>query len=220
MDKNIKQIGHVNLVQLQPNGLIVDTPDKTPTGYFYDASRLVQVDRLVITPLGIEATIPGGEHVLDIHHLKHPNKEYDDDDLVCIGFTSHNDAMRDYFGEHMVNGIAGENIIIEYSNEIWREDLSQNLGIENQDTGEMAIFEMISHASPCVEFGQFCAQSQYEKISATKMKNILKFLENGRRGFLLVLNKKHDVVIVRPNDKVFVLGSETTKDNRLINPTS
>ncbi len=36
---------------------------------------------------------------MDIHHLDHPDKEYDDDDLVCIGFTSHYDKMRERFGE-------------------------------------------------------------------------------------------------------------------------
>jgi hypothetical protein len=209
MYRKVRQLGQVNLVQLQPNGLIIETPDKTPTGYFYDTSRLVQVDRLVITPLGIEATIPGGEHVLDIHHINHPDKAYDDDDLVCVGFTSHYDAMRAYLGEHMVNGIAGENIIIEYSEEIWPDDLSQQLGIENQDTGEMAILEMVSFAAPCVEFSQFCAKSQYERIAADQLKEILQFLGNGRRGFLLVLSKMHDVITVRPDDKVFVVAAES-----------
>jgi hypothetical protein len=209
MYRKVRQLGQVNLVQLQPNGLIIETPDKTPTGYFYDTSRLVQVDRLVITPLGIEATIPGGEHVLDIHHINHPDKAYDDDDLVCVGFTSHYDAMRAHFGEHMVNGIAGENIIIEYSEEIWPDDLSQQLGIENQDTGEMAILEMVSFAAPCVEFSQFCAKSQYERIAADQLKEILQFLGNGRRGFLLVLSKMHDVITVRPDDKVFVVAAES-----------
>lgn len=206
MYKKAKQLGHVNLVQLQPNGLVIDTLDKTPTGHFYDPTRLIQVDRLVITPLGIEATIPGGEHVLDIHHTNHPDKAYGNDDLICIGFTSHYDAMRTYFGAHMVNGIAGENIIIEYSEEIWPDDLQQKLGVENQDTGEMAILEMVKYAAPCVEFGQYCIQNQYEKIATNEMKDLLKFLGNGRRGFLLVLNKIHDVVTVKPGDKVFVLS--------------
>jgi hypothetical protein len=40
----------------------------------------------------------------------------------------------------MGNGIAGENIIIEYSEEVWPDDLSQKSGIENQDNGEMTNF--------------------------------------------------------------------------------
>lgn len=206
MNNKVRQLGHVNLVQLQPNGLIIDTPGKTASGHFYDATRLVQVDQLEITALGIEATIPGGEHVLDIHHLNHPDKAYDDDDLVCIGFTSHYKAMRAQFGGHMVNGIAGENIIIEYSEEIWPDDLGQKIGIENQENGEMANFKMVSFASPCVEFSQFCIQNQYEAIPSEQMKGILDYLGNGRRGFLFVLNKMQDMITVKPGDEVFVLS--------------
>ncbi len=106
MNKKVRQLGHVRLAQLQPNGLINDTPDKTPTGYFNDATRLDQVDQLEITPLCIEAIIPGGEQALDIDHINHADKAYDDDDLDYIGFISHYDARRTHFGEHMVNGIA------------------------------------------------------------------------------------------------------------------
>jgi len=38
MSENIRELGRVNLVQVQPNGLII----KSPSGYFYDASRLVK----------------------------------------------------------------------------------------------------------------------------------------------------------------------------------
>lgn len=206
MCEKAEQIGEVCLVQLQPHGLIIDTPGKTPSGHFYDATRLVQVDYLNITPLGIESTISEGEHVLDIHHINHPDKKYGDNDLICIGFTSHYDAMREKFGEHMLNGTAGENIIIDYSEEVWPADLSKKLGIENQDSDEMAILEVKRFAAPCVEFSQFCIGNQYEKLPATKQKEILKFLGNGRRGFLLVLDNKHNVVTVRSGDKVFLLS--------------
>lgn len=208
MNEKVKQLGQVNLVQLQPKGLIINTPDKTPTGKYYDATRAVQVDSLLISPQGIEATTSQGEQLLDIHHIKHPDKKYKADDLVCIGFTSHYDAMRAHFGEHMINGSAGENIIIEYSEEIWLDDLNQKIGIENQETSEMAVLDLVKYASPCAEFSQFCAQSQYEKVSADQMKAILTFLGNGRRGFLLVLNNMHDAVTIKPGDKVFILGDE------------
>jgi len=70
MNKIIRELGQVKLVQLQPNGIIIETP----SGYFYDASRRVEVESLLITPHGIEADNPAGEHVLDIHHLDHPKK--------------------------------------------------------------------------------------------------------------------------------------------------
>jgi len=201
MVEKLRELGRVKLTQLQPSGLIIETP----SGSFYDPSRRVVVDRLQITSLGIEAITPEGEHVLDIHHISHPEKAYDDDDLVCIGFTSHYAAMRARFGEHMVDGIAGENIIIDYQEEVWPEDLGQQIGIENAETGHMLQLDMVSFAAPCQEFSHFVAQSQHEQLPADKLKSILQFLGNGRRGFRLVLSDNQEEASVQPGDRVFVI---------------
>ena len=207
--RETRQMGVVSLVQLQPSGLIIDAPEAAPVRSFYDPGRRVEMDRLEITPRGIATTLPTGERVLDIHHLDHPDKAYDDDDLVCIGFTAHYDAMRGEFGQHMVGGIAGENILIDYPDEVWPEDLGKRLGIQNQDTGEFAVLEMVSFAEPCVEFSRFCARRQLEKVSGRRLGEILKFLGNGRRGFLLTLDGSLDGVTVRPGDKVFLLDDDS-----------
>jgi len=204
MVKKLRELGSVKITQLQPSGLIIETP----SGYFYDESRRVEVDQLKITPLGIEAISPEGEHVLDIHHISHPDKAYDDDDLVCIGFTSHYAAMRDRFGDHMVDGVAGENIIINFEGEVWPEDIGQRIGIENADTGRLALLDSVSFATPCSEFSHFAAQSQYEKLPAGKLKSILQFLGNGRRGFLFVLSEDQEEVSIKSGDRVFVVGSD------------
>jgi len=202
MSENFRELGRVKLVQVQPDGLIIEPP----LGYFYDASRLVKVDRLHITSMGIEATTPEGEHVLDIHHIDHPNKAYDNDDLVCIGFTSHYQAMRARFGEHMVDGIAGENITIEYEQEVWLEDLGQQIAIENADSGHMARLDVLNFAAPCGEFSHFAASSQHKQLPAAKLKGTLQFLGKGRRGFLLVLSDNQEPATVRSGDRVFVVG--------------
>jgi MOSC domain-containing protein YiiM len=174
-------------------------------GYFYDESRRLEVEELFINSKGIEAFSPEGERILDIHHLDHPGKKYDDDDLVCIGFTSHYDKMRERFGDHMVYGSAGENIIIDYPDEVWLDDLGERIAIENQDTGQLVILEQIQVAHPCEEFSHFAANSQKKKLPAGELKEILQFLENGRRGFLLVLCEGQEEGIVRPGDEVFVI---------------
>jgi hypothetical protein len=203
MVEKIRELGIVKLTQLQPSGLIIETP----SGYFYDASRREVVDRLQITPLGIEAITPEGEHVLDIHHINHPDKAYDDDDLVCIGFTSHYIAMRARFGDHMVDGIAGENIIIDFDEEVWPEDLGKQIAIENANSGELTQLDLVSFAAPCKEFSHFAAQSQHKKLPADELKSILQFLGNGRRGYLLVLSENQEEVTVQPGDKVYVVST-------------
>ena len=162
----------------------------------------------MINKKGIESTTPDGVHVLDIHHLDHPDKEYDDDDLVCIGFTSHYDKMRERFGDHMVYGSAGENIIIEFPEQVWLEDLGDKLAFENQDTGQLLVLEQIQVAAPCEEFSHFAAQKQDQRLPASELKDILQFLSDGRRGFLLVLTEGQEDGFVRPGDKVYVVNSD------------
>ena len=201
MARKIKELGIVALVQLQPSGLIVEKDG----GYYYDEPRRVVVDELMINSKGIEATTPGGEHVLDIHHLDHPDKEYDDDDLVCIGFTSHYDKMQERFGEHMVYGVAGENIIINFSKEIWLDDLGEKIAFEDQDSGELLVLKDVQVAHPCEEFSHYAAKSQDKKLPHGELKEILEFLGKGRRGYLLVLEKGQAEGRIRPGDKVFVV---------------
>lgn len=199
MEIEFRELGKVKFVQVQPSGLIIETP----SGCYYDASRRVEVDHLLITSKGIEATTPEGEHVLDIHHIDHPDKAYDDDDLVSIGFTSHYEAMRARFGEHMVDGVAGENIIIEFGEEVWVDDIGGQLAIENTDTGQKTMLDLVCFAAPCDEFSHFASQSQGERLLAAELKATLNFLNNGRRGFLLVLSKDQESAMIRPGDKVF-----------------
>ena len=199
MAKEFRDLGKVKLVQVQPSGLIIETP----SGYFYDASRRVEVDRLLISSKGIEATTPEGEHVLDIHHIDHPDKAYDNDDLVSIGFTSHYKAMRARFGEHMVDGVAGENIIIEFGEEVWVDDIGGQLAIENTETGQKTLLDLVCFAAPCDEFSHFASQSQHERLPADELKAALNYLNDGRRGFLLVLSEDQKSAVIQPGDKVF-----------------
>ena len=200
MPDQIKELGKVKLVQIQPNGLIVETP----SGDLYDATRLVEVDRLLITPLGIEAVLPTGEPVLDIHHINHPDKAYKDD-LISIGFTSHYAAMRERFGEHMQDGTAGENIIIESDREIWLDDLGQQVVIENAQTGQQTLLDFLRIATPCTDFSHFAANSQHQRLPAAELKNTLQFLNHGRRGFLLALADGQETVAVQAGDRVFAV---------------
>jgi len=203
----LRSLGRVSLVQLQPDGLIVAAPESSVIRSIYDAGRRVEVDRLEITPRGIEAVLLGGNRVLDIHHLDHPGKGYDDDDLVSVGFTAHYRAMRSEFGSHMVDGVAGENIIIDHPGEVWPGNLEKGLIVENQDSGEMAGFKLVSFAAPCVEFSRFCVQLPDGELSGRRQGEILRFLGNGRRGFLLVLDPTHDRITVRAGDRGVSPGS-------------
>jgi MOSC domain-containing protein YiiM len=201
MTERTRDLGRVKLVQLQPSGLIIESG----TARIYDASRRVEVDKLLITSLGVESTTPQGERVLDIHHMNHPDKAYDSRDLVSLGFTSHYDAMRKRFGEHMVNGVAGENIIVACDQEVWMEDIGQQVAIESAKTGDRALLDVVEFAAPCEEFSHFVTDRQGERLSPDEVKTTLQFLNNGRRGFLLVLSDGQEKVTVEPGDRVVAI---------------
>jgi len=204
MVETLRELGRVKLTQVQPTGLIIETSSCST----YDPTRRVEVNRLHITPQGIEATTPNGERVLDIHHTAHPQTRYLGDDDVSIGFTSHYAAMRTRFGEHLLDGIAGENITIEYENEIWLEDLGQQIAIVNTETGRMTLLDVKDYAAPCEEFCHFAARSQHERLPADRLKATLQFMGNGRRGFLLVLSDGQVSAEVQPGDSVVVVRAD------------
>jgi hypothetical protein len=203
MNDQIKELGKVKLVQVQPAGMIIETPGES----FYDVTRRVEVESLFITALGIEADLPNGGHVLDIHHINHPDKAYTDD-LVSIGFTSHYAAMRDRFGNHMHDGTAGENIIIESDREIWLADLGQQVVIENAATGDRSLLDILRIATPCKEFSHFAANSQHQRLPADQLKSVLQFLNDGRRGFLLALSEGQKSVKIQAGDRVFAIHKQ------------
>jgi hypothetical protein len=196
-----KSLGVVKLVQVQPTGLIFETP----SGYIYDPSRRVEVDQLRLTPAGIEATTTEGQQVLDIHHSAHPDTHFEGDNAISIGFSAHYAAMRARFGDHLVDGSAGENIIIDFESEIWLEDLGGQIGFQDPNNGQWVLMDVLNFASPCEEFSHFAADSQASRLPVDQLKSTLQFLSNGRRGFLLALSEGQELATVQPGDQVFVV---------------
>jgi hypothetical protein len=201
MGEGLRDLGKVKMVQLQPSGLIIQSGN----GELYDPARRLEVDHLLITSRGVETTTVAGRRLLDIHHMDHPDKAYGSRDLVSIGFTSHYNAMRERFGEHMTDGVAGENIVVEYDHEVWMDDMGQQVAIESAQTGDRAMFDVVEFAAPCTEFSSFAARPAGGALPADQLKRTLQFLNDGRRGFLIVLSQGQQDARVEPGDKVFAI---------------
>ena len=103
--------------------------------------------------MGIEATAPQGENVLCIHHIFHPDKDSDKDDLICAGFTAHHEAMRGRFMDHMVEGVA-----IEDPSSTMRKISGQttSTNVLTQEPGHWTQGDIGSGkvAAPCRKFNQ------------------------------------------------------------------
>src|SRR4051812_414160 len=79
----------------------------------YDPSALRQVAALSLSQDGVQGWTEDGQPVSDVHNLTHPvSKNRGGSNGISICFSSHYAAMRTRFGEHVVDGIAGENILV------------------------------------------------------------------------------------------------------------
>jgi hypothetical protein len=203
MTENLRQLGLVKITQVQPAGLIIETP----SGNIYDPSRRVEVPQLLLTHQGIEAENPQGERILDIHHAAHSDTHNEGDNAISIGFTSHYDQMRARFGEHMQDGIAGENIIIDSAEQLWLDDLGQQIIIQDPNGERQVVLDVIKFAAPCEEFSHYAANSQGDRLPAEELKATLQFLGDGRRGFLMKLNVNQEPALVKPGYLVLAVAT-------------
>jgi hypothetical protein len=182
--RNYREIGRIVRLQIQRKTLkdpLAPRPGgaRSPERY-YDPAPILSGEMLWVADS--VAAVPRGEEViLDIHAAAHPHsRNRGNGNMLSIGFTSHYDAMRDRFGDHLTNGIAGENILVETDEQFTVDDFQQGLAIVTQDTRALEFGEVIV-AAPCVEFSRFCLDDRFADPRVTS--DALRFLDDGMRGF-------------------------------------
>jgi hypothetical protein len=170
------EIGRIARLQVQTASLKVGTGRER----YYDPAPLRSVDVFRVSGAGVSLDGPAGP-LLDIHHAHHPlSKNRDTTNGVSVGFTSHYQHMRSRFGDHLPDGIAGENILVESGRQWDLADLAGGLVIVGADGREVMLVD-ISVAHPCVEFSRF---AQNDRAAAPQVvSDVLRFLDNGVRGF-------------------------------------
>ena len=200
MLEDMREIGRVKLVQIQPTPLKIGGRPNT----YYDPSPLLVVDTLLVSPHGAIGVTAGGERITDIHHAQHQatRNSYGKNDL-SVGFTSHYAAMRARFGHHITDGCAGENILVETDRPFTLTDLEKGMAIQNRDTGQIVYLAQLKVAAPCVEFSLYAANFGMP-LPAHELQEALQFLHRGRRGFYARLAEHQNSGSVRANDRVFI----------------
>jgi hypothetical protein len=195
----MREIGQITLLQVQRSALKVELSSTS----YYDPFPLVVVEHLLLSPQGVIGVTADGNEIMDIHHEHHPNSHnHKGINGLSLGFTSHYQAMRSKLGNHIVNGIAGENIVVESSTSHSLADLGERLAIQTQYTAQFIYLSGLKVAAPCVEFGLFAANHGLP-LHAAQLKETLQFLNNGTRGFYARLDDLQDTVTLRVGDKVF-----------------
>jgi hypothetical protein len=192
----MQEIGKIQQVQIQLSSLKVG---QRPNSH-YDPAPILVVEKLLLTPDGVIGVKADGEKIVDIHNARHPDTRNNGDNSISIGFTAHYAAMRERFGLHLRDGIAGENIIIDAGDRSFSfDELGARVAIKCG--GQLHLFNVVKIAAPCVEFSTFAAG---KPIAGEAMQSTLQFLHNGRRGFHIATTDYDSAIVVQVGDTVFV----------------
>lgn len=165
----------------------------------YDPAPLLSVESLRLTREGALGLPADGSVVVDVHHAGHRetrNSEGVND--LSVGFTGHYAAMRAEYGPHLVDGCAGENILVEAEGEVPLARVARGMVIRGAE-GRAAPILGVRVALPCVEFSGFASRS----TEPGTIKRALQFLDAGRRGFYCRYEGDEEAV-VRVGDEVWM----------------
>ncbi len=190
-------LGRVVRLQVQSAPLKSgERPDRV-----YGTAPIVQVEELLLTPDGAVGVDAAGARILDVHNTAHPATRYSDGNTVSFGLTSHYARMRERFGPHMVDGCAGENILVETDAPLRLSELGSRVGLCGAQSGEILEFSTIRVALPCVEFSKFAVRNQ--DAAPADLKPVLQFLDEGTRGFYVTAAREGSI---RRGDVLVTLG--------------
>ena len=192
----LQPIGPIMRVQVQRSSLKVEGSHE-----YYDPTPLLEVDILLLEKGGVAGVTVEGRQYIDIHNERHPESRYHGTNGISLNFTSHYASMRTRFGTHLVDGIAGENILVETPTVYELKDIMHGLAIQSQEAGAFVYLTNIGIASPCLPFSSYAS---HVPQSNEQIKEALQFLHHGRRGFYMGLAGPDDThYSIRKGDMLF-----------------
>ena len=171
---NLTPLGPIVRLQIQRTGLkLGEKPNRV-----YDPAPLLEVQALTLSPAGAVALLPDGSALLDVHHLQHPRtRNLGGANDLSVGFTGHYARMRDRYGAHVLDGCAGENILVENAARLELAAVQRGLAVQT-DQGWVWLHG-VRIALPCVEFSTYASHP----AAPEDVKTALQFLDGGLRGF-------------------------------------
>ena len=174
---DLTPIGTVVRLQVQRSRL---KPGPAPTRV-YDPAPLLEVEALEVGPRGVVGVTTDGP-VRDVHHADHPDSR---NRRLTNGASlltrAHYAVLRGRYGAHLVDGVAGESLLLDTDGPWTEADLAGTLWLETAD-GELLELGGAAAAPPCVEFSRFCLQVPVGPVGPD-VRQALVDLDGGARGF-------------------------------------
>jgi len=144
----------------------------------YDPAPLREVSALAVNPDGCD-----GDGIVDVHHAAHPQSRHvrgrNGLSLLAVG---HYTELRERYGDHLADGTAGENVLLDTAGRLTADDLRDTLLLETD--GEPLQLTEVLVAAPCLEFSRFCAGRDVGD-DGPEVQAALEHLSHGTRGFYL-----------------------------------
>jgi hypothetical protein len=196
----LSPLGKVIRLQIQRSPLKAgEKPDR-----MYDPSPILAVSELTLTRQGAIARALDGALLLDVHHADHPQtRNVKSVNALSVGFTSHYAAIRAQYGDHVTDGCAGENILIEAERRVMLEEIAAGLAIQPAGADAPVWLRVNQVAAPCREFSGYVMDGP----GAAALKEALQFLDDGLRGFYCALAGSEPVTIA-VGDRVLIPAAE------------
>jgi hypothetical protein len=172
----VRELGCIARLQVQTEPLKRgEKPDR-----IYDPSLIREVDELTVTEHGVLGHVDGeDEPIVDAHHRDHPRSRFRGDNGLSLGVLGHYTRLRERFGDHVVDGIAGENVLIDHPGRLTLEDLEGGVRVLSE---EPVVLAPVVVAEPCLEFSRLVLG---EEAATTSVREPLQELRGGMRGFYL-----------------------------------
>lgn len=172
------RIGEIVRLQMQTTSLKVG--DRLARRY--DPSGIVVVPALEVDPGGVTGITGAGERLDDVHHAAHARTQSRGTNGVSFLFASHYAQMRDRFGQHLSDGIAGENILVTCDRVLHHADVADGIRIVTAH-GVAVEFRRVIVAAPCVEFSRFALRFPDDQRPDRTVTDAVAYLSDGTRGY-------------------------------------
>ncbi len=148
----------------------------------YDPAFIESVPGVEVSPSGVVGLSARLGTVVDVHHVDHPRSR-DRKGTAGVTLMGSGDyaRLRDRYGDHLTEGIAGETILVDAPSGLAGRDMPSELTVFT--AGGPLGLTGLRVADPCVEFSRFCLRQDPSPTVDQAVRQALVDLDGGARGY-------------------------------------